>query len=53
MTEAQLIRRAQKNDPDAFVELMEQHKIALYRVARGFFWDENDIADAMQDPHPH
>ncbi|NBH78153.1 sigma-70 family RNA polymerase sigma factor [Clostridiaceae bacterium] len=49
MTEAQLVRRAQKNDPDAFVELMEMHKLALYRVAKGFFWDENDIADAMQE----
>lgn len=44
-----LIKRAQKKDTAAFVSLMEQNKAALYKVARGYLSNEEDIADAMQD----
>ena len=29
-----LVKKAQKGDTDAFVELMELHKMSLYKVAR-------------------
>lgn len=44
-----LVKRAQRGDQEAFVQLMEAHKEALYRVAKGFFYNEDDIADAMQE----
>ena len=43
-----LIRKAQKGDADAFVTLMEQHKINMYKVARSYLRNEEDIADVMQ-----
>lgn len=44
-----LVKKAQKGDTDAFVELMEMHKMALYKVAKSYLKSEEDIADAMQD----
>ncbi|MGN0354361.1 MAG: RNA polymerase sigma factor [Muricoprocola sp.] len=44
-----LINKAQKGDPDAFVELMESCKGSMYRVAKGFFFSDADIADAMAE----
>lgn len=44
-----LVKKAQKGDTDAFVELMEMHKTALYKVAKSYLKSEEDIADAMQD----
>lgn len=43
-----LIRRAQKGDADAFVALMERHKVNMYKVARSYLKNEEDIADVMQ-----
>lgn len=42
------VKRAQRGDADAFVELMEEHKKAMERVAFGFFKSEEDVADVMQ-----
>lgn len=44
-----LIQKAQSGDVNAFTELMEQHKIALYKVAKSYLKHEDDVADAMQD----
>lgn len=44
-----LVKKAQKGDTDAFVELMEMHKTALYKVAKSYLKSEEDIADVMQD----
>ena len=44
-----LVRRAQCGDADAFISLMEENRQALYRVACGFFQNQEDIADAMQE----
>lgn len=44
-----LVKKAQHGDPDAFVALMEECKSSLYRVARGYFANEADIADAMSE----
>lgn len=44
-----LIKKAQRGDPDAFVELMECCKSSMYRVAKGFFFSEEDIADVLAE----
>lgn len=43
-----LVRRAQSGDRDAFVSLMEQNKVNMYKVARSYLRNEEDIADVMQ-----
>ena len=45
----QLIKRAMNQDADAFVKLMEENTVHMYRVARGFLRSDEDIADALQD----
>lgn len=44
-----LVKKAQKGDADAFVELIEQHKQGLYKVARSYLCCESDIADVMSE----
>lgn len=44
-----MIRKAQMGDPDSFVRLMELNKNSMKRVAYGFFSEEEDVADVMQD----
>ncbi|MCI9440998.1 MAG: RNA polymerase sigma factor [Ruminococcus sp.] len=44
-----LIKKAQKQDTDAFIQLIEENKTALYKVAKSYLKNEEDIADAMQD----
>lgn len=44
-----LIKRAQKGDTDAFVRLIEKHKLSLYKVSKSYLKNEEDIADVMQD----
>ena len=44
-----LIKKAQRGDPEAFVELMEACKTSMYRVARGYFSNDADIADVMAE----
>ena len=44
-----LVRKAQRGDPEAFVSLIEENKSSLYRVAKGFFQSEDDIADAISE----
>jgi len=44
-----LVKKAQRGDPDAFVSLIEQCKGGMYRIAKGFFAGEADVADAISE----
>ncbi|MCI8613854.1 sigma-70 family RNA polymerase sigma factor [Parablautia intestinalis] len=44
-----LVKKAQKGDPDSFVRLMELNKNSMQRIAYGFFHEEEDVADVIQD----
>ena len=44
-----LVRKAQQGDGAAFIELIERNKQTLYKIARSYFSNEEDIADAIQD----
>lgn len=44
-----LVKRAQNQDGEAFVQLMEAHKEGMYKVARAYLSQDADVADAMQD----
>ena len=44
-----LVRKAKKGDPQAFIELIEASKQSMYKTARSYFSNEEDIADAIQD----
>ncbi len=44
-----LVKKAQNGSSRAFVELMESSKQGMYKVARSYFSNEEDIADAIQD----
>ncbi len=44
-----LVKKAQKGDADAFIELIERNKMTLQRVAYGYFRSEEDVADVIQD----
>ncbi len=44
-----LIRRAGNGDGDAFVELMDLHKQSMYKVAKAYLKQEEDVADAISE----
>ncbi len=44
-----LLLCAQNKDPEAFVALIKLYGQDLYKVAKGFFRDEFDVSDVMQD----
>lgn len=44
-----LAEKAKQGDAEAFITLIEKHKSALYKVAKGYLKEEEDIADVMQD----
>ena len=44
-----LVKRAQKGDTEAFIQLIENHKISLYKTAKSYLKNEDDVADVMQD----
>lgn len=44
-----LVWKAQRGDADAFVELIEQNKLAMYKVAKSYLHKEEDVADAMSE----
>lgn len=44
-----LVKRAANGDKDAFIELMEQEKVRMYKVAYCYLHNDADIADAMQE----
>ena len=43
-----LVERAVQGDADAFLELMEENSLSMYKVARGILRNDEDVADAMQ-----
>lgn len=44
-----LVKKAQRGDADAFIELMEENRMTMERVAWGYFQSAEDVADVMQD----
>lgn len=44
-----LIKKAQRGDTEAFIRLMDRHRLSLYKVAKSYLKNEEDIADVMQD----
>ncbi len=44
-----LIRKAKLKDADAFTLLMERHMQLMYKTARAVLYNDEDIADAIQD----
>ena len=43
------VKRAQKGDEEAFIELIERHKKLMYVVAKSLINNDEDIADMIQD----
>lgn len=43
------ISKAKKGDKEAFLSLIEQNRLNVYRVARGILKNEEDIKDAIQN----
>jgi RNA polymerase sigma factor (sigma-70 family) len=48
-TMEELIRRARAYDGEAFVELMEQHKQSMFKIAFAYLKREEDAADAVSE----
>lgn len=44
-----LIKRAKRGDKVAFVELMKENELSLYKVAKSILRNDEDVADAMQE----
>lgn len=44
-----LVKMAKKGDAESFILLIEQNKQDMYKVARGFLRNEEDVADAMSE----
>lgn len=44
-----LAKQAQHGNPESFIRLIEENRQAMQRVAFGFFRNEEDVADAIQD----
>ncbi|MCI9047758.1 MAG: sigma-70 family RNA polymerase sigma factor [Hungatella sp.] len=43
-----LVKRAMGGDGESFIQLMEQHRQSMLKVAWGFFSNQEDVADVMQ-----
>ena len=44
-----LVKQAQTGDADAFVKLVEQNKIAMFKVAKSYLKNDEDVADVMSE----
>lgn len=44
-----LVKKAKSGDAEAFIALMEENKQSMYKVARGFLREREDVADAMAE----
>ena len=44
-----LVKKALAGDAEAFLKLMDINQPAMLRIAHGYFSQEADVADAMQD----
>ena len=49
VTDADLVARARQGDPAAFVELIDRHRVAVYRAALAALVSHADAEDAAQD----
>lgn len=47
--DAWLLKKAEGGDSQAFAALMEKYKVSLYKAARCYLKNEEDIADMMQE----
>lgn len=45
-----LVRRAQRGDKAAFMDLIEENQLALYRAAKAILHREEDVEDADRRP---
>lgn len=43
-----LVRRAMRKDTESFIQLIEENRQSMMKVAYGFFTEEEDVADVMQ-----
>lgn len=43
------IKRAMNGDKQAFINIIEEHKIELYKVMKAILQNEDDVCDAMQE----
>ena len=43
------IKRAMNGDKQAFINIIEKYKIALYKVIKAILQNEDDVCDAMQE----
>ena len=44
-----LVKKAKKGNAEAFIALMEENKQSMYKVAKGFLRNQEDVADAMAE----
>ena len=44
-----LVRKAQRGDKNAFMDLIEENQLALYRAAKAILHREEDVEDAVQE----
>lgn len=44
-----LVKKAQKGDQEAFIQLVKEYETVLYNMARRFLANEQDIADVLQE----
>lgn len=49
MNETELIQKAKSGDFDAFIELVDRHKVKVYSMIRRLTGNEQDAEDIMQD----
>jgi RNA polymerase sigma-70 factor (ECF subfamily) len=49
VSDAELLTRARQGDPAAFGELVDRHRVAVYRAARAALGSHADAEDAAQD----
>ena len=43
------VRKAQKGDKDAFLRLMDEYQLPMYRTAKAILQNEDDVEDAVQE----
>ena len=43
------MRKAQKGDKDAFLRLMDEYQLPMYRTAKAILQNEDDVEDAVQE----
>ncbi len=43
------VRKAQNGDKDAFLRLVQDHQLAMYRTAKAILHNETDVEDAVQE----